>query len=241
MLDSKAQSGPVLRLVQTEAPKTRTDATLRRLRRDIIACRLKPGAKLRADELCRAYGVGTSPLREALFQLVSEGLVRSDGQRGFRVAGISLEDLRDITARRMQLECEALRTSIEKGDVEWEAGLLAGLHRLERTEGADEASDGELADRWEEVHRSFHFSLYAACGSPWLLRFCEIMIEQGERYRRGFVIYRRIDDRIGSEHRALVEAAVERRPADAEEILREHIGRAAQLATRYLELPGEGP
>src|SRR5262245_61084630 len=71
-----------------------------RLRTDIVAGTLKPGQKLPFAMLTAAYGVGVSPLREALCQLAGKGLVMLETQRGFRVTRVSSEDLADIVAVR---------------------------------------------------------------------------------------------------------------------------------------------
>jgi hypothetical protein len=60
--------------------------------------------------------VGLSPLREALSRLVVSGLVWAEGQRGFRVAPASIEDIQDISDVRTNVECLAFRQSIERGD-----------------------------------------------------------------------------------------------------------------------------
>ncbi|MCK9507192.1 MAG: GntR family transcriptional regulator, partial [Pigmentiphaga sp.] len=90
-------------------PKTLVESAYAALRRDIIEGKLMPGLKLRVEHLKDDYGVGAGTLREALALLVSDALVLTQGQRGFRVAPISAEDFEDITRNRMLLECEALR------------------------------------------------------------------------------------------------------------------------------------
>jgi GntR family carbon starvation induced transcriptional regulator len=111
-------------------PKTLVEAAYRSLRRNIIEGRLSPGEKLRIEHIKNDYGVGGATLREALSLLTSDALVVSQGQRGFRVAPVSLEDLADITETRVMLECSALRQSITLGDEAWEAELTAAFHRL---------------------------------------------------------------------------------------------------------------
>src|ERR1700733_9604449 len=104
------------------------------LRRDIIDGKLEPSNKLRIDQLRETYGFGVSALREALSRLVSEGLVESEGQRGFWVAPISRDALHDIMGSRMVPEVEPLRQSIQHASLEWESGVVAPRHSLERTE-----------------------------------------------------------------------------------------------------------
>ena len=222
--------GPTLRSGPAKAHKTLTEETLARLRRDIVSGEFEAGQKVKSEDLKKRYQVGTSPIREALFQLVSEGLVRSDGQRGFRVAALRQEELLDITDWRARLECEALRRAIAAGDVEWEARAVAAFHRLKHVEGQSGLDPKEAADLWEDHHRSFHFALYSACGSPWLLRFCELLIQHGERYRRAYIAYPRISSSIAAEHQAIMDAAMARDVDRAASVLEQHIRHAADLA-----------
>lgn len=225
--------GPTLRVGQAREHKTLTEQTLARLRQDIVSGAFEPGQKVKSDDLKRRYEVGTSPIREALFQLVSEGLVRSDGQRGFRVAELRQEELLDITDWRARLECEALRRAIATGDMEWEARIVAAFHRLSRVEGQSGLDPREAADLWEEHHRAFHFALYSGCGSPWLLRFCELLIQHGERYRRAYIAYPRISSSITAEHQAIMDAAMAREAERASDLLERHIRHAADLALAH--------
>ncbi|MDB5558860.1 MAG: hypothetical protein JWQ36_1794 [Enterovirga sp.] len=233
--------GPTLRVGPAKAHKTLTEETLARLRRDIVSGAFEAGQKVKSEDLKKRYQVGTSPIREALFQLVSEGLVRSDGQRGFRVAELRQEELLDITDWRARLECEALRRAIATGDMEWEARAVAAFHRLKRVEGQSGLDPTEAADLWEDHHRAFHFALYSACGSPWLLRFCELLIQHGERYRRAYITYPRISSSIAAEHQAIMDAAMARDAEKAADLLETHIRHAADLALAHATgRPGPG-
>ena len=222
--------GPRVRLGREVESKTLAEEALRKLRRDIIAGRLVAGQRIKAEELKLLYGVGTSPLREALFQLVSDGLVRADGQRGFSVAALNEDELRDISDWRARLECEALRRAIAGGDLAWEARVVSAFHSLKRVEDRDDLSAADAADLWEDHHRQFHFALYGACGSPWLLRFCELLIEHGERYRRAYIVYPRIAPSITREHQLIFDATLAHDANAATGHLERHIAHAAELS-----------
>ncbi len=233
---SKSQEKPAPLFGQPRNHKTLTEETLWRLRRDIISGTLPAGGKIKSDDIKHRYNVGTSPIREALFQLVTDGLVTADGQRGFRVAELRETDLLDIADWRARLESEALRRSIEAATLDWEAHAIAAFHRMKRFESDSrfrDMSEREAADTWEEYHREFHFALYSTCGSPWLLRFCELLIQHGERYRRAYIAYPRVAKAITQEHEALLEAALARDTERAVDILEKHIRHAANLALQH--------
>jgi len=113
-----------------DQPRTLIEATYRQLRRDIIEGRLAPGEKLRVEHLKSYYDVSSGTLREALALLISDSLVVAQGQRGFRVAPMSLADLEDLTRMRILLECEALRESMAQGTDDWEADIVSAFHKL---------------------------------------------------------------------------------------------------------------
>ena len=111
-------------------PRTLVERAYLSLRHDVVCGKLAPGERLRVEHLKDQYEVGAGTLREALSLLVSDALVTSEGQRGFRVAPISLADLEDVTNTRVMLETEALRQSIRRGDAKWETALVQSSNRL---------------------------------------------------------------------------------------------------------------
>ena len=77
---------------------------LESLTNDIIQGEYSPRQKVHIKTLKDRYNVGTSPLREALSQLIAKDLVISENQRGFYVSDISIEDLTDIYQARAKIE-----------------------------------------------------------------------------------------------------------------------------------------
>ena len=87
----------------TPSGRTLIEQAYARLRDDIVTGQLGPGERLRVEHLKTDYGVSAGTLREAITRLASDALVVTEGQRGFRVAPIALEDLEDITNLRVQI------------------------------------------------------------------------------------------------------------------------------------------
>ena len=187
---------------------TRTHATgvHDRIRADLLDGRLAPGARLAIRGLMERYGVGQTPLREALNRLTADGLVECRDQRGFLVPGVSEGELRELTRTRCWLEEQALRESMAAATEAWEEGVVLAHHRLAR------ASRTEDAAGWEARHRAFHGALIAHCGSRWLIGFCGQLTDRHQRYRH---LARRAEPArdVAGEHAAIV-AAVMARDAD---------------------------
>src|SRR5258707_12090420 len=221
---------PVAEEEGIEGARTLGEVAYRRLRTDIVMVRLEPDQPLRFDALKAHYGLGVSPLREALSRLAEERLVTTVGQRGFRVAPMSLDEMWEVTRLRQELEAEALRASIAKGDERWEAGLMAALHHLAKAP-APRIPDRPAED-WDRRHRAFHDALIGACGSPWLLKFVGTLNDHLDRYRylRGSPTPPKGWARdLEREHRDLFEAGLARDANRAVELLIAHISRTADF------------
>lgn len=205
------------------SPTTLVQIAEARLRADILSGVVAPHQKLRVEELKTRYDMGASPVREALSRLVGEGLVTFEGNKGFRVTGLSRADLADIADMRTAIETHGVRRAIKRGDAEWEAGILAALHRLVRATERTASDDGAGLDAWTAAHDGFHFALVSACGSERVFEFQRRLAEQHNRYRRilmGANIPRAV---VIAEHRALAEAVLDRDAARATELLRRHM------------------
>jgi len=204
-------------------PKTIAEGVFLRLREDILRCRLLPGHRLRLEMLRDAYGVGMSPLREALSRLTSMGLVTAEGQRGFTVAPISIGDLLDLTKSRAWIETLALRFAMATGDRNWEAELLAAAHRLSGSPVYD-AATGAANEVWHRSHRAFHATLVTVPTTPpQLLRFREHLYDLSDRYRRLSGELSKSERDIAGEHQALTAAALSRDTSRASELMVEHL------------------
>lgn len=179
-------------------------------RADILTGVLEPGQKLKIDELRQAYGSGSSPIREALSLLTSDGLVERVDQRGFRVSLVSAEAFDELLTTRCWLEERALAESIEHGGKDWEERVVLAEYHLSRTARSTSKNAFVANQDWERRHKDFHMALISACGSSILLNFCNQLYDQNVRYRHvaGKVAYPKRD--ITKEHQAIMQAALDR-------------------------------
>lgn len=206
-----------------------------RIRDDILSGALAPGLKLRIEFVCERYGIGASPVREALNRLSSEGLVERRDQRGFYVSPVSLQQLEELVKTRCWLEAIALRESIENRTAEWEERLVLAFHRLSRTPRSLESTSYAFNPEWEERHREFHHALIANCGSSWLLGFCRDMRDQADRYRR-LAAAQVYPARQGpDEHREIMDAAIDGDIARATALLEKHYRKTRAIVESNFE------
>jgi GntR family transcriptional regulator, carbon starvation induced regulator len=202
------------------------DKVLSQLKTDILNGEFKPGEKLVLGTLKKRYGAGGSPLRESLSQLLAEGLVTTENQRGFRVSPVSIDQLRDIYEARAHLESMIVGIAIEKGDDIWEAGIVAAAHRLFKYDNIRQLKEISIHE-WEERHHDFHDSLVNGCASEILLGLRKSLYEKAARYRNLWLKENisQIDafDANLSEHQALMKAVLARDKSTAQSSIRDHI------------------
>ena len=201
---------------------------------DILAGLLAPGARLGIVDLVQRYDIGATPLREGLSRLVSRGLIVGIGQRGFRVADVSREDLLDITLMRTAVEIEAVRLAITQGDDAWEAGILSALHQMRRHIERTGNEFREGAEDFDRLHKGFHTALLAACGSTRMLNAHSDLYDQAYRYRR--VMMRAIDSgkHFIREHQLLADCVLSRDIPGAQTKLVAHL----RSTINYVYPPG---
>jgi len=210
------------------------------IKKNIIVGFHRPGEKLRVEHLKRHYGVSSGTLREALTMLIADKLVVAEGQRGFRVAHVSAEDLLDLSRIRILLEKEAISQAITHGDEEWEGRVVSSYHILGRAAKAfaQNPRDQAILDEWERKHRAFHLSLISAAPSERIRDYLSLTYQQYERYSHMFleVAVEFSGDRdADAEHAAILDAVLTRDADKAAELIEEHLTRSINEWVAYFE------
>lgn len=208
---------------------TQSDTVFRYVRSHILEGTYMPGAKLKLNDLARSCEVSLGAVREALSRLSADGFVVPESQKGYRVADISPEELVDLTNVRVSIEGLCLRASIERGDIEWEAGVVAAYHRLTRLSEPSADDPLRVNESWSIAHGEFHYRLVCACGSPTLLRIREQLYAQAERYRRLSLPLKTSARDVDGEHKAIMEATLARKPDDACKLMNRHLHETSRI------------
>jgi GntR family carbon starvation induced transcriptional regulator len=198
------------------------------LKSDVLRGRLLPNERLNIEALSDRYKVSLSPLREALVKLSATGLVVATDRKGYRVAGLSRDDLRDIGQTRRHIERAALTDAMKHGDDEWEA-TIAGAHHMLSKATQFEAGRPVYSLEWEKRHKAFHRALVAACGSRRLMDIWDSIFDQGIRYRQIAQALGLEHGDSAAEHAELFDLATARKVKPALECLEAHVGVAVTL------------
>jgi DNA-binding GntR family transcriptional regulator len=197
------------------------EKTYRRIRTDIVFGRLAPSAKLKLERMREEYGASVSTLRELLNRLASEGLVVAEGQRGFEVAPVSAQNLRELAELRLLLETHALAQSFAAGDMDWEGRVVSAHHKVAATEKRQQSGDRADNETWKRYDFEFHHALISACGSDTLLEAHAPVFDKYLRYLMIAGIYR--GEITAREHQTLLDCALRRDAATAIGVLKVHI------------------
>jgi DNA-binding GntR family transcriptional regulator len=208
-------------MAQNSDEGTIGDRAYRRIRGDILQGRLAPGEKLKLDRLKEDYGVSVSTLREVLSRLSSEKLVVAEGQRGFEVAPVSVEELKDIASLRLLLEVHAIAQSFQSGDMEWEARVVAAHHKLAAMEEKKKSEGSPDNETWKRYDWEFHQALISACGSRELMETHGAVFDKYLRYQMLALTDR--GEIAAREHRQLMELALKRDAETAKATLEQHV------------------
>ncbi|WP_433440490.1 GntR family transcriptional regulator [Nonomuraea sp. CA-141351] len=188
-------------------PPTAQQFVLAELRRAITTGRLRPGTPIRQDALAEELQVSRVPLREALKTLEGEGLVTYKAHKGYCVATLSLDDLREVYRIRELLEEEAVRLAV--------ARLTdADLDRLDSAqEEVERAAAAGDVPAMATANRLFHMTLFDRAGMPRLARLIRTLWDTTDAYRSMYYGDAGNRERVVKEHRATLDA-LRRRAAD---------------------------
>ncbi|WP_417669843.1 GntR family transcriptional regulator [Roseibium sp.] len=208
-------------MIEAAENDTISDSAYRNIRNDIILGQLKPSERLRLEPLRKRYNVSVTTLREILNRLTSDGFVVAEGQKGFEVAPVSDDDLREIAELRILIESHALERSFEQGDLDWEAGVVAAYHKLHVMEKQMLGGDTAIRQNWKNSDWQFHRALIAGCGSRTLLELHGAVFDKYLRYQMLTLTFR--GEEAAKEHKQLLDSALAHDAVAAGKILKKHI------------------
>jgi DNA-binding GntR family transcriptional regulator len=189
------------------------------IRGGIITGEIQPGEIYSAPALAKQLGVSATPVREAMIDLASEGLVESVPNRGFRVVQLHERDLDEITELRLFVEVPAVAAIAGKRDV-------LTKETVERLYGlADEmkrhANAADLAD-FIEADRLFHGELLGLFGNRKLAELVERLRNATRRYGlRG--LDRETLVQSAEKHYRILDAVVEGDQQKVRRLMEEHV------------------
>ncbi|MDR9860358.1 MULTISPECIES: GntR family transcriptional regulator [Pseudomonas] len=198
------------------------------LRAAIVDGRLPCGTALRQQDLADLFGVSRMPVREALRQLEAQELLTVTTHKGAVVAPLIQGDATETYELRILLEAEAMRQSIPLLTAADHAQAVSFIEELEAQRDYTEIG---------RLNRLFHMALYGKAPNQRLLRLVEDGLNEEERFLRFNLEAMGLGKLSQDDHRAMLQAVVDRDIELAITLLKQHLNRGVDVITRYLESP----
>jgi DNA-binding GntR family transcriptional regulator len=210
--------------------RTAHQLVLETLRRAILTGKIASGTRLVQSDIAAQLQVSTTPVREALRDLATEGLIKLDAHRGAEVKSLNREEVAEIYRLRRVLEPEAMRLAIERISDEQIAAAAAIQER---------ADDERDTAAWVELNHAFHNVFVDAARSPRLAGILQALHDAAGMYIAATLV-REGDrrDEANREHHDLLAAARRRDTQTAIEVQLGHVQRTME-AIEHMVTPAE--
>ena len=198
------------------------------IRREILNCTLAPEQQIVQARLVEKYGLGLTPIREALQRLAHEGLVQPYPRFGYIVSPVTEEMVRHLYEVRMILEAAAVRLAVERASD-------AQLRQVaENARFTYVYKNHEEYVRFLERNAAFHDSIAMLAGNPRLAEVLGGLLDELSRIFHLGLDLRDSAEEMQAEHTALAEALLARDADRAEQVMREQITRSQQRVLEAL-------
>jgi len=211
-----------------EVPNLR-ERVYQALKEMIIFKEIPPGEKLDEDSLANQLGVSRTPIRESLYRLENEGIVKIIPRRGAFIVKHSKESINEILSVREVLEGLSAREAANHIT----DATLEVLESL--SEKFSESNVRLLSKEYLQVDVKFHKTIIEASKNEWLISLMNILNDHIQMLRLRTVTFQGRPEQSLSEHRRILEALKARDPLLAESLMREHINNVRESYLKNIE------
>lgn len=187
-----------------------------------------PGRRLVESHIAESLGISRTPVREAIFKLEKEGLLKKLPKGGFSVVDLTEDDIDETFGIRSVLESYAARL----GAIKYDEGELQPLE--DKVKEFEYHLEKGNMEELLSINTQFHDMLYALSRSPRLIRMINELRDQIYRFRR--IILKKKETAIisNNDHKQMIEAMKKRDAERVEALVREHILRGKELVLKNL-------
>lgn len=211
------------------------DHTAKALEDMIIKGKLKPGQKVKEQEISTRLGISRPPLREAFKLLEAEGLIRREPRRGVFVSELQDRDIWEIYTLKLALYTLGVTLAMDKitnGEVEKLEKVVAQMEKSVHGHGTPDVM------RYDELNNLFHEMTANIAGHARLKKIQQSLNNQIKR-----IAYRSFADRKHLQvscryHRRILDAIKAKDKAKAEQLTREHILRGLEVQEKINKKEG---
>jgi DNA-binding GntR family transcriptional regulator len=210
-----------------------TSQVIERLRDRILAGAYAPGSALRQDSLALEFGTSKIPVREALVQLQSEGLVNIFPNRGFQVRPLVGSEIEEVFSLRLQMEPAAVAAGASLANA---ADRLAARQALARL---NEALAGEEFSSSGQLNRAFHLQLIVPRLQPVAAEILGRLHTLAQRYVQAHLRPEGRVKRASKEHTALLKIWSAGKSREVRDLMHQHIESTREDLARAAGTPQE--
>lgn len=219
-----------LALAASPVPRTLAARAYEALHDAIVTAKLRPGQRVRLDELAQLLGMSVMPVREALRRLEAVSLVQFEPHRGATVASLSTAELNEVFGIRAMVEPAAIARAAPEFTAEDAADAAQALAAYEAA-----LVEGRFAAA-TDAHQRFHLALYRAEHHPWLVRTLMPLWEASARYWHWLTTHAGWEpDQRRAAHETLLALCVEHDGDGARDELAAHLALGHDILRRTLE------
>ena len=201
-----------------------------RIRDDITFGHLMPGERLTEKKLCGIYGVSRSPIREALRQLQSDGLIYFEKNKGMEVHKLSIEKVQEIYDVRALQEGYAVRISVERLNAE-DIGNLTALHIA-----LIQAAGNRDTLTWIDNNAAFHAYFRNKANNETLNQLIIMLKRRTFLYQRMSLSVDRYFETYIEHHANILDACKKKDLDLAEHAMRNHVMATKRAVVEYLSM-----
>lgn len=196
------------------------------LRAALISGQMRPGRVYSAPTLGEMLGVSATPVREAMLDLVREGLVEVVRNKGFRVTQVTDRELDNFAQVRMLLEVPTMGDVAERADAKTRETLEQLRANAAEMESAVTQEDLGLFLR---LDTNFHCTFLALAGNEELVSIVRSLRNRSRLYGLQAMAHAGLLSRSAAEHTEMVDAALKGDRAGLEQLVAQHIGHVRTL------------
>lgn len=209
-------------------PKSLKEMVVDELRQRIVDGRVALGEALSENALADDLGISKTPVREALMQLRTEGLVDVQPQRGSFVFSLAPDQVVAISELRAVLEVAAVELALERNRKRLLTGMAKGLADME-----DAFTRGDIVG-YRTLDAAYHQLMVSLSGNDYLVSAYSLISLRIQALRARLSRDQVLNARSLTEHRTMLKLAREGRTEELQRLLRSH---SRNTQADYLALP----
>lgn len=198
-----------------------TQIIVETLRERILDGTYRPGQRLNITDLATQFSVSPVPVREALRNLETEGLVEFRLNRGVVVRELSAAEVRELYLLRAPLEALAATEAVRGVSAQSIRSLRTTLRQMKKARGTPE---------WHVLHNDFHHQICVLSELPRLIQLVEVLRGQMQPYAKLYLSDLRHLEQAEAEHEQMLDLLEKRNASELSTLIKQHLRRPARMA-----------